>query len=53
ALQKTLAKPEFKTQLEQQGSQVYTGTQDEYQNFIAAERSKWQRIVQTAEISLE
>ncbi len=53
ALQKTLADPEFKTHLEQQGSQVYTGTQDEYQNFIAAERSKWQRIVQTAEISLE
>ncbi len=53
ALQKTLAHPEFKTHLEQQGSQVYTGTQDEYQSFIAAERSKWQRIVQTAEISLE
>ena len=53
ALQKTLANPEFKTHLEQQGSQVYTGTQDEYQQFIAAERSKWQRIVQTAEISLE
>lgn len=53
ALQKTLADPEFKAHLEQQGSQVYTGTQDEYQNFITAERSKWERIVQTAAISLE
>lgn len=53
ALQKTLADPQFKAHLEQQGSQVYTGTQDEYQHFIAAERSKWQRIVQTADISLE
>ncbi|WP_240631910.1 Bug family tripartite tricarboxylate transporter substrate binding protein [Alcaligenes faecalis] len=53
ALQKALADPQFKAHLEQQGSQVYTGTQDEYQHFIAAERSKWQRLVQTAEISLE
>lgn len=53
ALQKTLADPDFKARMEQQGSVVYAGTPQEYEDFIAAERSKWQGIVQTAKISID
>lgn len=53
ALQRTLADPDFKARMAQQGSQVYAGTPQEYQDFIAAERRKWRHIVQTARITLD
>jgi tripartite-type tricarboxylate transporter receptor subunit TctC len=52
ALQKALASPALKQRLEAQGSEVYTGTLDEYQTFITAETQKWEDIVKTANIQL-
>jgi tripartite-type tricarboxylate transporter receptor subunit TctC len=52
ALQKALASPALKDRLEAQGSEVYTGTLDEYQAFITAETQKWESIVKTANIQL-
>ncbi|WP_341667945.1 Bug family tripartite tricarboxylate transporter substrate binding protein [Alcaligenes sp. SDU_A2] len=53
ALQKTLADPVFLERMQQQGSQVYAGTPQEYQDFIAAEQRKWKNIVQTAQIRID
>ncbi|MGH8816253.1 MAG: Bug family tripartite tricarboxylate transporter substrate binding protein [Achromobacter pestifer] len=53
ALQKTLASPELKDRLVAQGTQLYTGTPDEYQRFIAGEKTKWAQIVKRANIKME
>ncbi|CAB3635075.1 Bug family tripartite tricarboxylate transporter substrate binding protein [Achromobacter pestifer] len=53
ALQKTLASPELKERLVAQGTQLYTGTPDEYQRFIAGEKTKWAQIVKRANIKME
>nr|WP_315526820.1 tripartite tricarboxylate transporter substrate binding protein [uncultured Achromobacter sp.] len=53
ALQKTLASPELKERLAAQGTQLYTGTPDEYQRFIAGEKTKWTQIVKRANIKMD
>lgn len=53
ALQKTLASAELKERLAAQGTQLYTGTPDEYQRFIAAEKAKWAQIVKRANIKMD
>jgi len=53
ALQKTLASPELKEKLAAQGTQLYTGTPDEYQRFIGGEKSKWAEIVKRANIRMD
>jgi len=52
ALRQTLSSAEFKQTLEAQGSQLYTGTMAEYQEFIAAEKNKWNTIVKEADIRI-
>lgn len=52
SLQKALADPTLRKTLEAQGSQVYTGTMTEYDSFMQAESSKWNKIVKEANISL-
>ena len=52
ALQKALASEAFQKSLMEQGSEVYTGAMDEYETFIDAESSKWERIVKEANITL-
>lgn len=53
ALQKTLASPELKERLAAQGTQLYAGTQDEYQRFIGGEKAKWAEIVKRANIRMD
>lgn len=53
ALQKTLASPQLKDRLASQGTQLYTGSADEYQRFIKAEKSKWAGIVKRADIKMD
>jgi tripartite-type tricarboxylate transporter receptor subunit TctC len=53
ALQKTLASPELKERLAAQGTQLYTGTPDEYQRFIGGEKAKWAEIVKRANIKMD
>lgn len=53
ALQKTLASPELKDRLASQGTQLYTGKPDEYQRFIAGEKTKWTEIVKRANIKMD
>lgn len=53
ALQKTLASPELKEKLAAQGTQLYTGTPDEYQRFIGGEKTKWAEIVKRANIKMD
>ncbi|WP_313697359.1 tripartite tricarboxylate transporter substrate binding protein [Achromobacter sp.] len=53
ALQKTLASPELKEKLAAQGTQLYTGTPDEYQRFIGGEKAKWAEIVKRANIKMD
>lgn len=53
ALQKTLASPELKERLAAQGTQLYSGTADEYQRFIAGEKTKWAQIVKRANIKMD
>ncbi|MPS81191.1 MAG: tripartite tricarboxylate transporter substrate binding protein [Achromobacter sp.] len=53
ALQKTLASKELKDRLAAQGTQLYTGSAEEYQRFIAAEKSKWTDIVKRADIKMD
>ncbi|MFD4838747.1 Bug family tripartite tricarboxylate transporter substrate binding protein [Achromobacter sp. NPDC058515] len=53
ALQKTLASPELKERLAAQGTQLYTGTPDEYQRFIGGEKAKWAEIVKRANIRMD
>jgi tripartite-type tricarboxylate transporter receptor subunit TctC len=53
ALQKTLASPELKERLAAQGTQLYTGTPQEYQHFIAGEKTKWTEIVKRANIKMD
>lgn len=53
ALQKALASKAFSERLEAQGTQTYTGTLEEYEAFISAERAKWEEIVKTANIKLD
>jgi len=53
ALQKTLASPELKERLAAQGTQLYTGTPDEYQRFIGGEKTKWADIVKRANIKMD
>lgn len=53
ALQKTLASPELKERLASQGTQLYTGTPDEYQRFIGGEKTKWAEIVKRANIKMD
>lgn len=53
ALQKTLASPQLKDRLASQGTQLYTGSTDEYQRFITAEKSKWADIVKRADIKMD
>lgn len=53
ALQKTLASTELKERLAAQGTQLYTGTPDEYQRFIATEKAKWAQIVKRANIKMD
>lgn len=52
ALRKTLSSPEFIQTLEAQGSLPYTGTIEEYQEFINAEKDKWSTIVKEADIKI-
>jgi len=53
ALQKTLASAQLKDRLASQGTQLYTGSADEYQRFITAEKSKWADIVKRADIKMD
>lgn len=53
ALQKTLASPDLKARLAAQGTQLYTGTPDEYQRFIGGEKAKWADIVKRANIRMD
>lgn len=53
ALQKTLASPELKERLASQGTQLYAGTPEEYQRFIAGEKAKWAEIVKRANIKMD
>src|SRR5690606_2203262 len=53
ALRKALSDPEFTQALEAQGSQIYTGTMAEYQEFINAEKQKWQTVVKEADIKIQ
>ena len=53
ALQKTLASPDLKARLAAQGTQLYSGTPDEYQRFIGAEKAKWADIVKRANIKMD
>ncbi len=53
ALQKTLASPELKERLASQGTQLYTGTPDEYHRFIGGEKTKWAEIVKRANIKMD
>ena len=53
ALQRTLASAELRERLASQGTQLYRGTPDEYQAFIAAEKAKWVEIIQRANIRSE
>jgi tripartite-type tricarboxylate transporter receptor subunit TctC len=53
ALQKTLSSAELKDRLASQGTQLYTGTPDEYQRFIAGEKAKWAEIVKRANIRMD
>lgn len=53
ALQKTLASPDLKERLAAQGTQLYTGTPDEYQRFIGGEKTKWAEIVKRANIKMD
>jgi tripartite-type tricarboxylate transporter receptor subunit TctC len=53
ALQKTLASPELKERLASQGTQLYTGSPDEYQRFIGGEKTKWAEIVKRANIKMD
>lgn len=53
ALQKTLASPDLKERLAAQGTQLYTGTPDEYQRFIGGEKAKWAEIVKRANIKMD
>ncbi|MGV2862088.1 Bug family tripartite tricarboxylate transporter substrate binding protein [Achromobacter sp. AGC39] len=53
ALQKTLASAELKDRLAAQGTQLYTGSGEEYRRFIAAENAKWTDIVKRANIKMD
>lgn len=52
ALQKSLVSDDLKNSLRKQGSEVYTGTPDEYDEFIRSESDKWKEIIQKADITL-
>ncbi|MNJ00950.1 hypothetical protein D3C73_1604280 [compost metagenome] len=52
-MQKTLASAQLKDRLASQGTQLYTGSTDEYQRFITAEKSKWADIVKRADIKMD
>lgn len=52
ALQNTLANESLKSAFAKQGSEVYTGTLQEYDAFIANERQKWETTVEEANITL-
>jgi tripartite-type tricarboxylate transporter receptor subunit TctC len=53
ALQKTLASQDLKDRLAAQGTQLYTGSPDEYQRFMSGEKSKWTQIVKRANIKMD
>jgi len=53
ALQKALSSPELGERLASQGTQLYNGTNEEYQQFMAAEKAKWTDIIQRAQIRLD
>lgn len=53
ALQKTLASQDLKDRLAAQGTQLYTGSPDEYQRFMTGEKSKWAQIVKRANIKMD
>ncbi|MDS1139116.1 tripartite tricarboxylate transporter substrate binding protein [Pusillimonas sp. SM2304] len=53
ALQRALANKAFASALQSQGSQVYTGGEQEYQAFISAEKAKWNEIIGKAGITLQ
>lgn len=53
ALQKTLASQDLKDRLAAQGTQLYTGSPDEYQRFMSGEKSKWAQIVKRANIKMD
>jgi len=53
ALQKTLASQDLKDRLAAQGTQLYMGSPDEYQRFIAGEKAKWAEIVKRANIKMD
>lgn len=53
ALRTALADKNFQKTLNNQGTEVYTGSESEYNDFITEERSKWERIVKEANISIQ
>ena len=53
ALQKALSSPALSERLASQGTQMYKGTNEEYQQFITAEKAKWTDIIQRAHIRLD
>lgn len=53
ALQRTLESKNLIEALNKQGSDVYTGTMDEYDAFIKEEKNKWETIVKEANISVD
>lgn len=52
ALQKALSSPALSERLASQGTQMYKGTNEEYQQFMNAEKAKWTDIIQRANIRL-
>lgn len=53
ALQRALANKDFSSTLQNQGSLVYKGDAQEYEDFISAEKAKWNEIVDKAGITLQ
>jgi len=53
ALQKALSSPALNERLASQGTQMYKGTNEEYQQFMNAEKAKWTDIIQRANIRLD
>lgn len=52
ALMDALADPELISSLEAQGTLLFTGSMEEYDAFIAAERKRWITIIDAADISI-
>lgn len=53
ALRKALSSPALSERLASQGTQMYKGTNEEYQQFMTAEKAKWTDIIQRAHIRLD